>query len=452
MASTLTHNSAFPLSALAWANTPGPTPYAPSPNLLQRPQAIAHSPEASFRLAVGSYIEDYSNQIQVLGLSSSLPLTDADAPPTGNDGGDFNVLAQAHHGYPATKVAWEPSTSNPHSPLKRGRSELLASSSDVLKIWEYAESNNTQNTHNQGYVHHHSQPITNTPSHSLSLVSQLTPKAPGTAAPLTSFSWNETIPSRIVTCSIDTTCTVWDLDTRTAITQLIAHDREVYDVSWLPRSSDIFVSVGADGSLRAFDLRSLEHSTILYETSSPTSSTTDTTKKHQQQQQQQQQRSSAPLLRLAFNPHDSNYLATFRHDSGEVNILDMRSPGAPVTNIRAHRQGVSSMAWKPDGSLLATGSDDCAVHVWDIKGNKDKDKGRGMSRQNSTSSNRASVMKESVLSHRGTSQVHNLAWSSYSAFYNVRHPSTLYPSGGGAYGVDDWIAVASGNQVKVLKL
>ena len=53
------------------------------------------------------------------------------------------------------------------------------------------------------------------------------------------------------------------------MTQLIAHDREVYDVSWLPGSTDIFVSVGADGSLRAFDLRSLEHSTILYETPAP---------------------------------------------------------------------------------------------------------------------------------------------------------------------------------------
>ena len=40
--------------------------------------------------------------------------------------------------------------------------------------------------------------------------------------------------------------------------------------SWLPDSSDIFVSVGADGSLRAFDLRQLEHSTILYESSKDT--------------------------------------------------------------------------------------------------------------------------------------------------------------------------------------
>ena len=100
--------------------------------------------------------------------------------------------------------------------------------------------------------------------------------------PVTSFSWNAVSPKSIVTCSSDTTATLWDINTSQALTQLIAHDRAVYDLwvdrkprglmtrSWLPQSSDIFVSVGADGSLRAFDLRTLEHSTILYESSGDT--------------------------------------------------------------------------------------------------------------------------------------------------------------------------------------
>lgn len=33
-------------------------------------------------------------------------------------------------------------------------------------------------------------------------------------APLTSFDWNDTDPSLIVTCSIDTTCTIWDITTQ----------------------------------------------------------------------------------------------------------------------------------------------------------------------------------------------------------------------------------------------
>jgi WD40 repeat protein len=51
----------------------------------------------------------------------------------------------------------------------------------------------------------------------------------------------------------------------TAKTQLIAHDKEVFDVRFCANSTDVFVSCGADGSVRMFDLRSLEHSTIIYE-------------------------------------------------------------------------------------------------------------------------------------------------------------------------------------------
>lgn len=69
----------------------------------------------------------------------------------------------------------------------------------------------------------------------------------------------------IGTSSIDTTCTIWDINTQTARTQLIAHDREVFDLAF-SRGTDVFASVGADGSVRLFDLRSLEHSTIIYET------------------------------------------------------------------------------------------------------------------------------------------------------------------------------------------
>jgi hypothetical protein len=43
--------------------------------------------------------------------------------------------------------------------------------------------------------------------------------------------------------------------------------KEVFDVRFCAGSVDVFVSCGADGSVRMFDLRSLEHSTIIYEPS-----------------------------------------------------------------------------------------------------------------------------------------------------------------------------------------
>ena len=54
----------------------------------------------------------------------------------------------------------------------------------------------------------------------------------------------------------------------------------------------MFASVGADGSVRMFDLRHLEHSTIIYEDPQHHS-----------------------LLRLSWNKQDPNYLATFAIDS-----------------------------------------------------------------------------------------------------------------------------------------
>lgn len=51
-------------------------------------------------------------------------------------------------------------------------------------------------------------------------------------APLTSFDWNENDINRIGTSSIDTTCTIWDIEKEVVDTQLIAHDKEVYDIAW----------------------------------------------------------------------------------------------------------------------------------------------------------------------------------------------------------------------------
>lgn len=169
--------------------------------------------------------------------------------------------------------------------------------------------------------------------------------------PITSFSWNPTAPASIVTCSTDTTATLWDIHTSTALTQLIAHDRAVYDLSWLPQSAEIFVSVGADGSLRAFDLRQLEHSTILYETPN-----------------------SAPLARIAFSNREQHQLACFSMDDSKTLILDMRSPGQPVAELLGHSAPLSAIAWGNGGSSvgesgggwIASAGDDGQILIYDL--------------------------------------------------------------------------------------
>ena len=52
---------------------------------------------------------------------------------------DFTTLCEVHHGYPATSLQWQPASSSSFAwSQKQHTSELLASTSDVLKIWEYA--------------------------------------------------------------------------------------------------------------------------------------------------------------------------------------------------------------------------------------------------------------------------------------------------------------------------
>ena len=76
--------------------------------------------------------------------------------------------------------------------------------------------------------------------------------------------------------------------------------QQVYDIAFSRAGGgrDMFASVGADGSVRMFDLRHLEHSTIIYEDP-----------QHH------------PLLRLAWNKQDPNYLATMAMDSFEVSLV-----------------------------------------------------------------------------------------------------------------------------------
>lgn len=95
-----------------------------------------------------------------------------------------------------------------------------------------------------------------------------------------------------------------------------------------------------------FDLRSLEHSTIIYE--SP---------------------DSTPLLRLAWNKQDPNYLATFMFDSSKTIILDVRVPSIPAAELSGHHACVNAIAWAPHSSChVCTAADDRQVLIWDLQG------------------------------------------------------------------------------------
>lgn len=242
---------------------------------------------------------------------------------------------------------WSPDVRN------YGAKDLLATTGDYLRIWNVADDGSGRGT--------------------LSVKKEAllnNNKTSEYCAPLTSFDWNETDPNIVGTSSIDTTCTIWDVATQTARTQLIAHDREVFDLAFA-RGKDVFASVGADGSVRMFDLRSLEHSTIIYE--SP---------------------NLDPLLRLEWNKQDPNYLATFMVDSRRTIILDIRVPSLPVAELGGHLGCMNAMAWAPHSSChICTAGDDCQALIWDL------------------SAMPKHPVEDPILAYNADGEVNNLQWS-----------------------------------------
>eukprot|EP00250_Pteridium_aquilinum_P007819 c17464_g1_i1 orf=468-1241(-) len=211
-------------------------------------------------------------------------------------------------------------------------------------------------------------------------------------APLTSFDWNEAEPKRIGTSSIDTTCTIWDIEKEAVDTQLIAHDKEVYDIAW--GGVGVFASVSADGSVRVFDLRDKEHSTIIYESPQP----------------------DTPLLRLGWNKQDPRYMATILMDSSKVVVLDIRYPTIPVAELQRHQASVNAIAWAPHSSChICTAGDDSQALIWDL-----------------SSMNQPVVGGlDPILAYTAGAEINQLQWSSTQP---------------------DWVAIAFSSKLQILRV
>ncbi|CAM9713998.1 unnamed protein product [Hapterophycus canaliculatus] len=145
-------------------------------------------PGDRYRLAVGSFTEEYNNKVQIVQRTET----------------SFVRTGELEHPYPPTKIMWSPDKS-------QNSTDLLATTGDYLRLWSVDEQE-------PGGVKLHSLLNNNTNAEYCS--------------PLTSFDWCEADPSTVGTSSIDTTCTIWDVATGTPKTQLIAHDKEVYDIAF----------------------------------------------------------------------------------------------------------------------------------------------------------------------------------------------------------------------------
>ncbi|KAE8681429.1 WD repeat-containing protein LWD2 [Hibiscus syriacus] len=258
---SVTYESPYTVYAMAVSSTPSPT------NLNHQ------------SIALGSFLEDYSNRADIISF-------DPDTLSV-----KTNPTLSFDHPYPPTKLMFQPNRKSSSS-SSSSSSDLLASSGDYLRLWEVLESSIER----------------------LSVLNNS--KSSEFCAPLTSFDWNDVEPKRIGTSSIDTTCTIWDIEKGVVETQLIAHDKEVYDIVW--GEARVFASVSVDGSVRIFDLRDKEHSTIIYESPQP----------------------DTPLL---------------------------RSPTMPVAELERHQASVNAITWAPQSSKhICSAGDDTQAPIWEL--------------------------------------------------------------------------------------
>ncbi|KAH7827806.1 putative WD40 repeat protein [Monocercomonoides exilis] len=307
--------------------------------------------EYPYRLVFSTFSEKAVNSLSVIQLDEASR--------------SLKHVASIEHGFPPTKVMWMPYANS-------DKPDFFACTGDYLRIYEMKsngiELRSCLNSQTLGSDYH---------------------------APLTSFDWNFTEPNIIGTSSVDTTCTIWDIQNERATAQLIAHDKEVFDIAFTT-GQHVFTTVGADGSVRLFDLRNLEHSTIIYESPKYT-----------------------PLLRVKWSHVEPNYLATLIMDDPTVIILDIRQPSLPLLQLKGHAHATTSMDWSPSSQhFIATGSEDQHTFIWDIRPDKkEKEKQR--------------EIKDPYLSYDAHRPINCVSWSQ-------QHSS--------------WLSVSMDNLLQILRL
>ena len=291
-------------------------------------------------------VEGETNEIQIVELiDENLQLTTSEL---------INFLP--------TKIMWNPHQEN---------SSILSISSDKIYLYKYNEEDKKL------------EKITHLPKEN---------EKNKCFAPITSFDWNKIKNNIIGTSSIDTTCRIWDINKNVTLNQLIAHDKEVYDIAFSPKDENVFITTGSDGSVRMFDLRDLEQSYIIYMT-----------------------KDESPLSRVYWNKVSNNLISVLGLESNLIYVVDYLQQEEmdmkPVVELNFHTNAVNAAAWSPSFNHLCSVGDDKMCYIWEI--------------------DNSMIADLPIKEYKAESEINNIVWSDN---YN------------------EWVAIATDKTLELLKI
>ena len=310
-------------------------------------------------VAVSSLNMNTNNNISILSFSQEDIINEDDNINNINviNNNQIALKSQIQCEFPVSSILFSPHEQNKN---------LLVSTSDILRLYSYDNENEN-----------------------LSLKVAFQKRRKDYCGPLTACDWSRANNSILGVCSVDTTCAILDLNKYEVKYMIIAHDKEVYDIS-LGQDEFTFMSTGADGSVRLFDSRQANSSSIIFET-----------------------RDESPMTRLKWNLVNPNFILTVIVDKNEIYILDQRKLASPYAILKVHTNVVNNAIWAPQSNTnLISVSDDKSALLWDIYCDSEQP-------------------EEFIMKYDAENEIENVAWGDVT---------------------QNWIGIIDGNQAEILRI